>query len=454
MTADPEEETEMAQATETAAPVAPVDTAALVAQGVKMEAERQAGIRDAAARLKLGGDDVAKLLADPSVGLDAARESLINLRAANDEKQAPTAPHVTMGATDGEKFTDSAVKGLSHRFGERVDLAGDEVARRVVDRGIMRLAEDCLTRAGRNTDSLSRQEIAKLALSTSDFPLITANSARKRLAAGYAAEETNYTPFCSRQDLPDFKSASVVKYGDSPSLLAIAEGGEYTHSTVSEAAETWSLTKYGRQIRMTWEMLINDDLGAFSREVFRFGGAAARLEMDTVWGIITGNPAMADNELLFSAAHGNITSSGADPSVPQIEGMQRLMRLQTGLDGAQLSLRMRHLLVPTALNLVTMQALGLVQGFTNTAKSDAVPNGFAFNVIAEPRLDANSTDLYYGVADPSQAETIVYGYLQGEAGPVMESEAEFNTDGVAYKTRLVFGAKAIEHRSFVRNPGA
>ena len=36
----------------------------------------------------------------------------------------------------------------------------------------------------------------------------------------------------------------------------------------------------------------------------------------------------------------------------------------------------------------------------------------------------------------------------------MESEAEFNTDGVAYKTRLVFGAKAIEHRSFVRNPGA
>ncbi len=450
-------------ATETpAAPAVEIDHEALRAEaraeGARLEATRQTEIRSAAARLKLTGDspELAKLLADPSVSVDKAREAIIELRAQADEKGPRTSPHISMGRTDGEHFTASVEKGLLSRMGHGVDLSGDELARRIVGRGPMWAAEQCLRRAGVDTESMSRTQIARTALmhSTSDFPLITANSARKRLTAGYEAEQVNYPAFCMRQDLPDLKTASIVKTGDSPSLAAIAEGGEYTHGTVSEGAETWNLAKYGRQIRLTMEALINDDLGAFSRDVFRFGGAAARKEMDIVWGILTGNPAMADGNPLFHASHSNVITSGAAPSVAQIEAMQRLMRVQTGLDGAQLSIRMRHILVPTALNLATMQALGLVQGFVPTTATNAIPNGFAFNVIAEPRLDAASAVIYYGVADPSQAETIVYGYLQGEAGPVLEQDQSFDTDSMAVKARLFFGAKAVEHRSFVRNAGA
>jgi hypothetical protein len=44
---------------------------------------------------------------------------------------------------------------------------------------------------------MSRTQIARTALAhaTSDFPLITANSARKRLTAGYEAEQVNYPAF-------------------------------------------------------------------------------------------------------------------------------------------------------------------------------------------------------------------------------------------------------------------
>jgi hypothetical protein len=49
---------------------------------------------------------------------------------------------------------------------------------------------------------------------------------------------------------------------------------------------------------------------------------------------------------------------------------------------------------------------------------------------------------------------VEYCYLQGAAGPVIESEMGFEVDGISYKCRLDFAAKAIDFRGLYKNVGA
>jgi hypothetical protein len=49
---------------------------------------------------------------------------------------------------------------------------------------------------------------------------------------------------------------------------------------------------------------------------------------------------------------------------------------------------------------------------------------------------------------------VEYCYLEGAAGPVIESDVGFDVDGINYKCRLDFAAKAIDFRGMYKNPGA
>ena len=51
-------------------------------------------------------------------------------------------------------------------------------------------------------------------------------------------------------------------------------------------------------------------------------------------------------------------------------------------------------------------------------------------------------------------DTIEYAYLDGQDGVFTETRMGFEVDGMEVKARHDFGAKAIDHRGFYKNPGA
>lgn len=78
----------------------------------------------------------------------------------------------------------------------------------------------------------------------------------------------------------------------------------------------------------------------------------------------------------------------------------------------------------------------------------------ALTPVVEPILDANSATAWYLAAQSSQVDTVEYCYLDGAEGPVIESDVGFETDGVSYKCRLDFAAKAIDFRGLYKANGA
>jgi len=444
-------ETKPAKTTEDPKP----DAEALVAEARAGERRRAATIFDLASRLGLERS-VADDLVKRGVGLDEARRQILDTLAESSD-QTRTFGHVSvpLGGQD-ERVTrrDAAANALLHRYSPTLFQLTD-AARQFRSMTLMELARESLADAGVNTRGMSRDEVATRALhSTSDFPEILAAVTNKTLRQAYEAYPRTFLAFCRQVLATDFKAMHRVQMGEAPQLLKVNESGEFKRGAIGESKESYRIETYGRVVGITRQVLINDDLDAFTRIPAMYGNSIAQLESDVVWGIVTGNPAMADNEALFHADHKNLEGTGAALSVDAVGKGRTAMAKQTGLDKKTvLNIRPAFLIVPAALELKAEQMVA--QNIVPAETRNVVPRSIrTLSPIAEPRLDAVSDTAWYLAASPNQIDTIEYAYLEGQQGAYIETRNGFDVDGVEIKCRLDFGAKAIDWRGLYKNPGA
>jgi len=431
------------------------DTKAIIAQAQSAERERVGTIYDLAGRLGLERS-MAEDLVTRGVAIDEARRIILD-KVADAAEQSRTFPHVSvpLGGRD-ERLTrrEAVANALLHRYSPTLFALSDP-AREYRGMTLLELSREFLASSGVNVRGMSRDEIATRALhSTSDFPEVLAAVTNKTLRQAYDVYPRTFTPFCRQVLATDFKAMHRVQIGEAPQLLKVSEGGEFKRGTIAESKESYRIETYGRVVAITRQVLINDDLDAFTRIPAMYGTAIATLESDVVWGIITANAAMADGVTLFHATHKNLAGTGAALSVAAIGEGRASMAKQTGLDKKTvLNIRPSYLIVPAALELAAEQLVA--QNLPPTKTLDVVPQSIrTITPISEPRLDAVSAGAWYLAANPAQIDTIEYAYLEGQQGAYIETRNGFDVDGVEIKCRLDFGAKAIDWRGLYKNNGA
>ncbi|MBX9926636.1 MAG: HK97 family phage prohead protease [Hyphomicrobiaceae bacterium] len=443
-------------AAETTVPTPPVPTAeALVARAQEIERDRVSTIYDLATRLGLErsfSDDLVKR----NVGVDEARRVILD-KVAETADRTRVFPHVSvpLGGRD-ERVTrrDAVANALLHRYSPTL-FPLSEPAREYRGMTLLELAREFLANAGVNVRGFSRDEIATRALhSTSDFPEILSAVTNKTLRQAYDAYPRTFVAFCRQVLATDFKAMNRVQIGEAPQLLKVNESGEFKRGTIAESKESYRIETYGRVVGITRQVLINDDLDAFTRIPAMYGTAIATLESDVVWAIVTANAAMADGVALFHATHKNLAGTGAALSVTTVGDGRAAMAKQTGLDKKTvLNVRPSFLIVPAALELAAEQLIA--QNLVPAKTGDVVPQSIrTLTPISEPRLDNASATAWYLAANPAQIDTIEYAYLERQQGAYIETRNGFDVDGVEIKCRLDFGAKAIDWRGLYKNAGA
>ena len=402
---------------------------------------------------KLGVErSVADDLIARGVTLDEARATLINAAA---KEQTPIRHTIVTGNVDLAASRKLAVKdALLHRFDPvNNPLKGEACEWRGLN--LMEMARSYLEAEGASVRGLSRDEVATRALhGTSDFPHILAGVANQSLRDSYDTTPQTFKPFCRQVSASDFKDLHRVQLGEAPALDKVNELGEFKRGSIGESKESYRVETYGKIFAISRQVLINDDLDAFTRVPQLFGTSAANLESDVVWSILTQNPKMGDGKELFHAQHKNLGAQNAALSVAALGKARAAMVKQTGLDGKTvIHVRPGYLLVPASLEMDAEQliAQNLVPHVTN----DVVPNSIrSLRIIAEPRLDQASETAWFLMAAPNQIDTIEYAYLEGQQGVYLETRMGFDVDGIEIKARLDFGAKAIDWRGMYRNSGA
>ena len=449
-----------------------VQLAAARDEAVKAERLRATSIRALSRGPFAVEETFLSALIDEGVSIETARARIMTKVDADFQKH-PTIPMNPVATFGGKDEVEKRREGMESALFLR---ANPGAPRELRDKGrdfagltLVDMARECLNAAGVKTRGMDRHEIARVALqgrlgaaeyfeggamTTSDFPNILANVANKTLRQAYEAAPRTFVPFCRQVTAADFKPVNRIQLSDVVALQKTNENGEFLRIYLSDSKESYALATWGGIIPITRKVVINDDLQALTRIPAGLGIAAATLESDTVWAVITGNANMADGVPVFHATHKNLTATNGLTAVANITVARKSMRKQTAPKGTTLNLIPRYLIIPAALEGIAVQLTNPINLAATASSADVPAFVRAMVPIVEPRLDAVASigdTNWYTAADPSTIDTIEYCYLEGQQGVYLETRQGFEVDGFEIKARLDFAAAAIDYRGLQKN---
>lgn len=384
-------------------------------------------------------------LIDREAGIEEARQAVLDNLMTRGRSPIRTA---VQPADDPQVFIRAAGEALYMRTVP--GHAPSTMARQFVGTRCDELARECLRRAGIATTGLHGDALITRALhTTSDFPLILADTVGRSLRDAYTAAPSGIRQLARQTTAADFRAKSRLMLDTSGFVLEkVNEHGEFKSGTIAEAGESYKIDTFGRIFGITRQALVNDDIGAFTDLTRRLGQAAAAFEAQHLVNLLESDPVMSDGNPLFDATHGNVAASGAAPGETTLSAARLAMRKQTGPGGGLIDVSPRYLLVPPELETAAEKLLTDIQAAT---VSDVNPFT-RLTLIVEPRL--SDAGRWYLVADPATADGLEFAYLAGAPGPQTESQAGFRIDGVEIKVRLDYGAGFVDWRSWYMNDGA
>lgn len=405
-----------------------------------------------------------KLIRDNST-VDQARAAVLEELAKRDASQGGNTNVRIQTVTDEH---ETRLRGIEESILNRVDSKATltDNGRQYRGMSLLEIGRDYLHSRGVDTRGMDRMSLATRVLQyrggglhgTSDFANLLANVANKRLRNAYDDNAGTYKIWARKApNAPDFKNILVTQLSGAPDLLRTNEHGEFKYGSMGDTGENYNLLTYGRIIGFSRQSIINDDLRGFDRLISAFGSSASRLENRTAYAQLTSNPVLSDSFALFQAANHFNLATGA-PSALQISSLttaRAAIRIQKGLQGEELNLIPSYLIVPAALEQTAYQVTSPSQAPTKATDVNEFRQGgrTALTPIVEPILDANSLTAWYLASENSQIDTVEFCYLDGAEGPVIESDVGFDVDGISYKCRLDFAAKAVDFRGLYKSNG-
>lgn len=361
---------------------------------------------------------------------------------------------IEMGADERDKFRAAAQDSVIIRCGsmKEIDKAAAG-ARDLAGFSLRELAREALRMSGQPVTGNPLEMVGR-ALTTSDLPSILANVANKFLFDGYNTADETWQEWVATGSATDFKTNTIARASETDDLDQILEAGEYKYGQMSDAKETFKLATYGKLFNISRQTIINDDLGALTDIPFKHGEAWTRTVGDIVYAVLTANAAMGDGTALFHANHGNL-GTAAVPSEATIAEAIKLMKLQKDIGGKRrLNIRPEFFIAPVALEGASEVFFNSTQfAGANAAATRVNPYaGARFTRVYEARLDDSSATAYYLAG--SKGKTVKVFFLNGQAGPYLETKQGWSVDGVEFKVRGDAAAKALDWKALVKNAGA
>lgn len=414
------------------------------AKGAKAESERQNEIRSMCQAP--GADSLADDMIKNNISVEEARKQVIE----HLKKEHQPVPVVRMGVTEAEKFNRSAVHGVALRYGVEIEKpeAGAESFR---GRSIVRIAEELLQRNGVNTRNFDNDEIIKRAMSTTDFPVLLGNIANLQLQSAYQYSEETWRDIVEITDASTFHIMTVANFSGVPTFSEILPGGKYKAVSFDEISATNQVKTYGCEMSCTRQMLVNDQLGVFMKQIAQFARGADKLIGNGVWNIITGNPATktygdGSSNNLFSEKHGNLIANAEALGSAGMAALRLAFRKMKDIKGGdELGLRLERIAVPSELEeegiLLTQNPMMIIDGVgvKNTSAGTAL--------TVEHRLSANSDKNYYGFGG---GKNIQVAFLNGNQAPEIVQLNSRNPDMFEVLGRIDVGWAPVEHRYAVK----
>ena len=329
-----------------------------------------------------------------------------------------------------------------------------------------------------------REYLIREAMTTSDFPFLFGEILDRQLLAGFKDTPQVMPQVCRRATVKDFRTVDRYEISNGDQVLdEVPEKGEYHASDRDEARYQYSLTKYGRQFDISWEAIINDDLGALRDTPQRFAKAARRTEERFLTTLFINAAGPLD---AYFAAAGGFGSVASDPlTIANLETGVEAMAAYTDQGASPILNRPKYLMVPPSLEFTARQILTsankmYISAATSPTSATAFPTT---NVLAQlglvllinpwiPIICTTGTignTLWMLFSDPGDIAAAEFGLLRGHETPELFMKAanqsrvgggiaspmdgDFETYNIFYKVRHCVGCTVLSTRAGYASDG-
>lgn len=312
------------------------------------------------------------------------------------------------------------------------------------------------------------------ALSTSDFPILLNASYSAELQSEYAGISPVWQSFSRKLKVKNFKKTTLVDVmGGRGALDKIKQAEEYPARSADESEIEFAVDKYGARFPLTWEMIKNDDLSAFTDFPQRLATAAREME---------------DRLALYPLFNATRTGLSTFADARDVTGAGTALSMTSLNAGfAAISSRIdeeddRPVVTPNPILMVPPSLSQIANNIINTTEirtgSNATADGqvrringngltFTPTVVVNPWLPVvgrnvpNISTMWYLLPAPSESTKPALGtaFMTGEetpdlrvkseagnrvgGGEISPEEGSFDDDTVQYRVRHVLGSTSL-----------
>lgn len=391
-----------------------------------------------------------------------------------------TLPGTVRGIKESMTVIDPSKEISLRERGERlVRGTGPHWERKVAEAA--KLIADCLS--GRKPDYYLRE-----AMTTSDFPGLMGDVLYRQMLGNYQPWPVTYPRWAYVREVRDFRTLNMYTLDGSQGLLdKVKELAPYPETKFTEGKYQLSVNKYGKRFGVSWELLINDDLDAFSNRARVMADGARRSEEYLATGMLV--DANGPNASFFTAGNKNIVTGNPRLTVQGLQTAMIVLASQVDTEGQPIMIDSFELVVPPALEITAQNIMNALQLRIN---SPAAPNGggtidqflYAENwmkgrmtmsvnpyipYIATTNSIGQSSWFVIAKSTTSGRPAFFFGFLRGYREPQLfmkapdavplgggnpsPTDGSFDIDGIDYKLRHVFGAASGDPKMAVASNG-
>ncbi len=318
------------------------------------------------------------------------------------------------------------------------------------------------------------------AMTTSDFPGLTGDVLDRMMLARYREYPSPWRRFMKvSNNLRDFRAVDRFQAdGLEGQWESIPEQGEVKYGSLSETNYTYAPKKYGKAAKISFEAIMNDDLGAFEDIPNRLGLGGARTIAKFATGLYV--DANGPHASLYTVGNGNIVTGNPVLSVTALNTAWGILANMRDADGEPIVIESMILVVPPALEITARNIVNATQILmTNTGGASgqemAVNNWFGsrFEVVVDPYIPivasvADGNTSWYLFANPSVGAALEMGFVRGFAEPQLyqktsntsrvgggidQTAGDFLTMSQEYKGVVAFGGTRLNPKYTVASEG-
>lgn len=324
--------------------------------------------------------------------------------------------------------------------------------------------------------------VVRESMTTSDFPLLTGDVLERLMLAGYRDFPAPWRQFSSVRTLRDFRQVERLAVdGLEGQWKNVPEAAEITYDGMEESNLFYAPRKYANAAKISFEALMNDNLGAFDSIPARLGRGGRRTVNRFVTGLYVG--ANGPLATVYNASNGNVIAGNAPLTQDSLSVAWGQIRNQRDMHGEPIMVEAAILVVPPSLEVVARNILNAqiirrttVGGDTGTEleTSNWVTSGISLEVdpyIEVHATNANGATSWFLFASPAVGRpAIEVGFVRGfdepqlyqkvantmraGGGGVAQELGDFETMSQEYKGVIAFGGRIIDPSATIASNGS